>query len=648
MLSAVDGRRLQAIMFTDLVGYTSLTQRDESLALGLLQKHRNKVRPIFASFGGREVKTIGDAFLVEFDSALQATECAVEAQRALHEAHSTDSSMPLMRIGIHVGDVVHSGGDIYGDAVNIASRIEPLAGPGGVCISEQVYDQVRNKLRYGLVRMPLSDLKNVSVPVEVYMVEMPWERPGMETSVGYDKRRVAVLPFANISPDPADEYFADGMTEELIDRLSQVSGLKVIARTSVMGYKKKEKKVSEIGRELGVGTVVEGSVRKASNKIRVTVQLIDVATEEHLWSSRYDKDIDDIFAVQGDIATKIAEAFPSSLIGPRPSALDEAGTTNVEAYSHFLQGRHQLSENTLESVQAAVAHFEKATALDPGFARAFAYLASAYIERGYKLTKNAEETIELAQPTVQRALALDVNLAEAHAVLAEIAWIEDDHVKDEMEAKKAVELNPSLAKAFGMLAAIKGSNGYPKESLMYFETAYRLDPLDKRIVDSLSSAYFYNGLEKEGEEFCQRNMKFSPLAMTGNLALLDLAKGRLSEAEEKIKTLEGDFPHDARSVLYRGFLEAMKGNRAGAEHAKERIETEFGHSSQAEQEVAYINYFLGDVDAFFESLLRAAEKHVLNPFPIRYSPLLEKARRDPRYPQVLIKSHLDPEQHGSG
>ena len=273
-------------MFTDLVGYTAITQSNESLALKMLDRHRELVRPVLSRFGGREIKTIGDAFLVEFNSALEAAECAFEIQKTLHEFRDNTSDQINVRIGIHVGDVIHSHGDVYGDAVNIASRIEPLAKGGGICISGQVYDQIRNKIPYKIAKIETGPLKNVAQSIEVYRFELPWEKIE-ERPIELPANRIAVLPFVNISPDPNDEFFADGLTEELIANLSLVKGLKIIARTSVMNYKKKEKNVSEIGKELGVGTIVEGSVRKAANRIRVTVQVIDVNTEEHLWASNY-------------------------------------------------------------------------------------------------------------------------------------------------------------------------------------------------------------------------------------------------------------------------------------------------------------------------------------------------------------------------
>ena len=299
-------RRLAAIMFTDIVGYTALTQENESATVQLLDDHRKLLRPIFASHGGREIKTIGDAFLVEFGSALDAVLCAVAVQSAMNDRKLARGAALSIRIGIHAGDVIETEGDLIGDAVNIASRIEPLAEPGGVCISRQVHMQVENKVPYDLIKIGPRVLKNVTEPLEVYKVMMPWDKANAVPSAQLDKNRVAVLPFTNMSSDPEEGYFADGMTEELITSLSGVRQLTVIARTSVMGYKGTTKKVREIGSELGVGSLLEGSVRKAGNRVRITAQLIDTATEGHLWAQNYDRQLEDVFAIQSEIAEKVA------------------------------------------------------------------------------------------------------------------------------------------------------------------------------------------------------------------------------------------------------------------------------------------------------------------------------------------------------
>jgi adenylate cyclase len=334
-------RKLVAIVFTDLVGYTDLAQKDERLALQLLEKHNEFIRRTFKRHGGREVKTMGDAFLLEFGSALEATEFAIDAQRELRELNSGQPSERniMVRIGIHAGDVVERGGDIFGDAVNVASRIYPLAEPGGVCLTEEVYLQVRNKVPYPMERLPEQSLKHVDYPVTVYRLPLSF-RQGGPSGGALPRNRLAVLPFTNISPDPKDEYFADGMTEELISTVSKVRELQVISRTSVSCYKGGGKSVGEIGRELNVGAILEGSVRKVANKVRVSAQLIDVQGDRHLWSETYDRELKDVFGIQREIAHRVANALEVQLLGADSQAIGKRGTKSTEAYTFYLKGRY--------------------------------------------------------------------------------------------------------------------------------------------------------------------------------------------------------------------------------------------------------------------------------------------------------------------
>ena len=388
-------------MFTDLVGYTALTQRNEALAMQLLEEHRKLVRPLFPKHDGREIKTIGDAFLVEFASALEAARCAFDIQQELHEMNSgrTQNMRVLLRIGIHLGDVIHGQNDVYGDAVNIASRIEALASPGGICVTQQVYDQIKNKFEFPLSTLGEKNLKNVEEPIEVYKVILPWEKKG-ESESSLEKNRIAILPFANWSPDPNDQYFADGITEEIISIVSGISGLSVISRTSAMSYKGTTKKLGEIGRELDVGSILEGSFRKAGNRIRITTQLIDVVGDKHLWAQNYDKTLDDIFAVQSEIAEKVAAELKIRLVDSEKRVIEKKDTENTEAYTCFLRGRELLREETEASLKQAIVLFEKAIELDPNFARAYVGEAECH----QLLADRGHEPSDISVTTVRRLL----------------------------------------------------------------------------------------------------------------------------------------------------------------------------------------------------------------------------------------------------
>jgi len=412
-------RRLAAIMFTDFVGFTALGQANEELALQLLEEHRGLVRPIIAKHGGVEVKTMGDAFLVEYPSALEAVRCAIEIQRAIHERNSDlpRERQVQLRIGVHLGDVIHNRGDILGDAVNVSSRIEPLASPEGVCISEQVHDQVRNKMGLQFEKLEGKTLKNVSLPLDIYRIVMPWEaKEQQEPSL--EPRRIAVLPLKNMSPDPNDEYFADGMTEELITALSSIRELTVIARTSVMQYKDAPKRIADIGRELSVGSLIEGSVRKSGNKVRITVQLIDARNEGHLWAQSYDKELDDVFVVQSEVAQKVSDALKVKLVEADVRRIKRGATKNADAYNAYLKGMFYWNKRTPDALKKAAELFQESIGLDPTFALGYAGVAQAYNVMAANHYDDPETYFTKSKDYALKALSLDDDLAEAHTVLA--------------------------------------------------------------------------------------------------------------------------------------------------------------------------------------------------------------------------------------
>jgi len=370
-------------MFTDMVGFTTSTQTNEADTLELLREQEELVRPLFNVHQGREIKSTGDGFLVEFDSALRAVQCAIDIQQHLHERNSQPGVTPIkLRIGIHLGDVEERGSDIFGDAVNIASRIEPLAVPGGLCISGQVFDQVRNKIPNRLERLEPKVLKNVRFPMDVYRVVLPWAG-GEAEAMGPVPPRLAVLPLVNISPDPKDEYFADGLTEELISVLSAIRGLRVIARTSVSQYKGSGKPIAQIGSELGVSSVLEGSVRKADHQLRISLQLIDVRTQEHRWAMTYDRKLENVFAIQADVAERTAGALKIELLKSEREAIQERPTSSLEAYESYLRGIRAFQQSTGSGSEEfdtqAVRYFEEAIQKDPQFSGAYSYLANHLI-----------------------------------------------------------------------------------------------------------------------------------------------------------------------------------------------------------------------------------------------------------------------------
>lgn len=479
-------RRLAAIMFTDMVGFTSLAQRDEPLAMRLLDEQRGLMRTLFAKHGGREVKTIGDAFLVEFGSSLKAVECAAEIQSTLRSVNSgrPEERRIMVRVGVHLGDVIHSGTDVAGDAVNVASRIEPLALPGGVCISRQVYDSVFNKVGYRFESIGTPTLKNVASPVEVF--QLAAEGRGVDSPAASKPAecagRIAVLPFTNISRDQADEYFADGMTDELISSVSRVQGLRVIARTSVMRYKGATKTVYEIGRELNVGSLLEGSVRKAGDQIRISVKLVDASSEEPRWSEEYDREIKDVFAIQSDIANKVAGALRTQMLGTagRPEAPGAAASP--EAYILYLRGRQAWSRRTQDGLKKAIEFFEAALRIDGGYAKAYSGLADAYATLALLEFTAPADAYPKAKDAAERSVSLDPDLAEAHTSLGLVRFQYDwDWEGAERELTRAISLNPSYAPAHHFFADYLKAMGRFGEALTEIGKAQELDPLSLAI-----------------------------------------------------------------------------------------------------------------------------------------------------------------------
>src|SRR5947208_3579644 len=427
-------------MFTDMVGYAALAQGDDKLALELLEEHRRLLREIFPRFNGTEIKTIGDGFLVEFNSALEAAQCAIEIQRTLAKRnHDVTADRRIeLKIGLHIGDVVHRGGDVYGDGVNIASRIEPLAGAGGICVSMDVERQIRNALEARFEKLAPTELKNISVAMDLFRIVLPWEqgaktegrmknaeksmsgrsfpasrlawigtivlagvgagwwfahqsskqvagspsvstsRAAPSTAPAVDQKSIAVLPFVDMSEKKDEEYFADGLSEELIGMLTTVPELKVPARTSSFYFKGKQTTIADIAKALGVAHVLEGSVRKSGNTLRITAQLIRVDNGYHVWSETYDRKLDDIFKIQDDIARSVVKALKVHFLPMRqPSAREQLHTGDLAAVDLYVQGRQSYNQGDTAGYQRAVTAFRASTVLDPRYGAAYADLALA-------------------------------------------------------------------------------------------------------------------------------------------------------------------------------------------------------------------------------------------------------------------------------
>jgi adenylate cyclase len=627
-------RRLAAIVFTDIVGYAALTQTNEPLAMKLLDKHRELIRPIFPKYSGREVKTIGDGFLVEFDSALEAAECAVELQKTLHEHNESAKDKLPVRVGIHVGDVIHKDGDVYGDAVNIASRIEPLAMGGGICLSGQVYDQVRNKIPYRLIKLQPKELKNIMYQIDAYKLELPWEREEMNPRTERDKHRLAVLPLANMSADPNDEYFADGMTEELISAVSGISGLNVISRTSVMGYKGKERKIAEVGDELNVGTVLEGSVRRSGNRLRVTAQLIDVEEDRHLWSEKYDRELDDIFKIQDDIAGKIAQALRVRLVSFQEG---KKRTENIEAYTLYLKGRFLWNKRSKEGVLAAMKLFEEAIRIDPKYARAYSGLADAYFIASDFDFMDREDGLAKAKEMVVKALELDDTLAEAHASLG-INLIHDLRYDEaQRELRRAIQLDPGYATAHHWYSLCLMDLGGLTEAIDEIEKAHESDPLSPVIEGARAEEIAHSGRLDEAIRIIDRLIEREPtLSRAYILRSYFFSLKRMKQ--NAYADIETFYKLDQDEEYYKLVVACTAGWFGDKEKANRLMQGQ--HSPRYSGTVALCYAILGERDEFFRQMNRADALREFRVRFLRYSPLYDKVRSDPRFPEIFKRLGL--------
>ena len=647
-------RRLAAIMFTDIVGYTSLTQKNEALALEMLEEHRKLVRPFFPKHNGTEVKTIGDAFLVEFKSALEAVRCAYDIQQAMHEANSKlrEERKIRLRIGIHLGDVVQRQGDIYGDAVNVAFRIQPIAGPEGVCVSQQVYDQVRNKFELPLVSLGKKSLKNVDGTVEVYKVVMPWkEAPSLEEPrEGPKSQRIAILPFANLSPDPNDEYFSDGMTEEVISTLSKVRDFEVISRTSVMQYKKVPKPVAEVSKEINAGTILEGSVRKADSRLRITVQMIDAARDYHLWAESYDRKLDDVFAVQSDIAKQVADVLRVRILSQDMERIEKQPTESTAAYTLYLKGRYLWNarggERGIENVKKAAECFEQAVREDPRFALGYVGQADCAVILRDNWRLDRERNLEKAKAMVAKALEIDPGLAEAHTTKGFVLKEEYDIRGAEEELKRAIELKPSYAIAhlwcFHVLHAMLKWD----EALEQVGKAVELDPLSPIANINHADFYFYKKDYAKALELYNRATALDPgfssahwgmACAYGELKMYDDMKREASAYVELLRD-----PYPLIQIGVDAEIARMVGDRHKLRELLPEVETHLEETMTSAYGVACFNFWLGDNDEGFEWLERAysGKEDSLLMF-LKWDSNLDGVRNDPRYVDLLKRLGLD-------
>jgi adenylate cyclase len=554
-------RKLRAILSADVKGYSLLMSDDEAFTVKTLKSYRALMSEQIEKNTGRVVDAPGDNLLAEFASVVDAVQCAVEIQKILKEKNE---ALPIdkrleFRIGVNIGDVIQDGDSLYGEGVNIAARIEGLADAGGVCISRNAYDHIRNKLNYGYEYLGEHSVKNIKNPVRVYKILMavedagkligeksspsrkkwPWlavatvalligiivwqfyyeklppiEAASVENMVYPlpDKPSIAVLPFANMSEDPKQEYFSDGITEDIITALSKIPKLFVIARNSTFTYKGKPVKVQQVSEELGVQYVVEGSVRKAEDRVRITAQLIDALSGHHIWAEKYDRNIKNIFAVQDEITKKIITALQIKLTEGEQAGVYSRGTASLEAYLNAMKANWLILNGTKDGVLKALDLAEEAIDLDPNYAFAYKVFGTAHgVTLWLQMSKNPRETLKRTIELHQRSVELNDSLAIAHAGLGYWIMYVRQHDKAVAEGERAFILEPGSADTIHVYAAILTYAGKRKEAIPLFEEALRLNPKPPTVyLRHYGVALRDSGLYKEANAQAERAIKNEP------------------------------------------------------------------------------------------------------------------------------------------
>ena len=707
MVMQTEERKLAAIMFTDMVGYSALAQRDDKVALELLEEHRRLLREIFPRFHGTEIKTIGDAFLVEFGSALEAAQCAIEIQRTLAKRnHDVTSERRIeLKIGIHIGDVVHRDGDVYGDGVNIASRIEQLAGAGGICVSMDVERQIRNALEARFEKFGSADLKNIKLPMDLFRIVLPWEKgaesPAKPTSkrspllvpvavlvmvallAGWwlmqrssknqqsvaahalpaaptnspDQKSVAVLPFVNLSDDKGSEYFSDGVSEELLTVLQKIPGMHVAARTSAFSFKGKNATAQEIGQKLGVAYLVDGSVRKSGEAVRIAARLTRAGTGEELWSENFTRNLKDVFAVQSELAETIVAQVRDRLTGGAAApadkekiqaevqAAEKGGTKNVEAHEFYLQGRFYENRHSEKSAREALAAYQHAVALDPEFSLAWAGVAGTNVWLAAFATEGGQKTFDAhlssARDALTRALSIEPNLPEALLARATIETNFDFNWNGAAQTlSKALALapaDPNIVTAAGNLEIARGNMD---RAIELYRKAVDLDPVNPQARAFLAFNLAVTKRFGEARAEFPRVVELNPAAPWAHagLGLSYLLENNFEEAATASQADAGEW---ARLLIVSCARWAQKrvqeSDAALAQLTKDFAET-------AAYQIAEVYAYRGDKDRAFEWLERARRQRDPGLASLRKDPLLTNIQDDPRWNAFLRTMGLADDQ----
>jgi adenylate cyclase len=638
-------RQLAAIMFADMTGYTAMMQDDEQKAKILRDRQRQALETLIPAHNGKIIQYFGDGTLSIFGSAIDAVKSAIAIQIELQKEPKVS-----LRIGLHTGDISHDKEGVYGDSVNLASRIEALSVPGAVLISDKVFDEVKNQNEIKTTLLGKFNLKNVKRQVEVYAVSneglvIPTSaQTGVKSGA---EKSIAVLPFVNMSADPENEYFSDGISEEILNALTKVEGLQVTARTSSFSFKGKNEDVRQIGNKLGVAAILEGSVRRAGKRIRITAQLINTADGYHIWSENYDSDLEDIFDVQDEISLKIVNRLKENFAaGKQQEHIVKQPTENLDAYNLYLKGRYYWNKSNPEDIGRAIKTFEEVIALDPGFALPYCVLSFCYSFLGSAGLMPPAEAFPKAKDYTLKAIELDPNHAESHLSLATIKFFHNwDFDGAEVSLNKALSLslNSSLInQVHGWFLIAKGDFIKAIEKM---EQAVILDPLSLPLMSNLADAYSFAGRFDEALAQYDKIIEMDPLYRRGfeGRGMIFLANREYEKAIKDFEQYHKLIGHPLKGLSSLGHAYAAAGHADKAleclEKIKERQRLE--PNVVLHMDFAFIYSGMKDFDNAFYYLNKTYEQRIGIAclgmiFCIRY-PMLNELKSDPRFKELTGK-----------
>jgi adenylate cyclase len=638
-------RQLVAILFADMVGYTALMQENELLARQKRQRVKEVLDMAIQKYDGKILQQYGDGSLTIFSSAIQAVRCAIEMQQQWQQNPKVD-----IRIGIHTGDVTVEDENIYGDGVNLASRIESLAVSGSVLVSEKVFDEIRNQEAIYTQEMGYFEFKNVKYPMRVFAITntgliVP-QRNDLQGKTKSPGNRLAVLPFVNMSADPENEYFSDGITEELLNALTKVEGLQITSRTSAFAFKGKNDDIRDIALKLNVDKVLEGSVRKSGNRVRITAQLINASDGYHLWSENYDRDLTDIFQVQDEISTIIADKLRENLsAAAKSSSYVKAPIENIEAYTLYLKGLHYWNKVTPADARKAIECFEQAVALEPQYAQSYAMIAEAHGYLGATGQMLPQKAFEIVHRCADKALQINPAIAEGYSAKAGAYLFYEWNWKKAYEAlQKAIQLNPAVTSAYRLLGYYYIVTGQREEAVKIMEEAVKHDPLSPFVNQYLGNIYVFAERYDDAIRQADKLLEIDPTLRIA-IELKAWSAGMKGDWNESLKLFEEVHRltnHPLKGLMGVGYASAKLGLKERALDCIQKIEQRQREDpdSVVDGDLVGIWYALGNLDKVFYHINQCVLKRSA---PVNFFleyPVFKELKKDPRYQELRNRTEI--------